>query len=61
MESSGKLSELAERIAALRKQQRESNDHASYVGWTPEIIAEHDRRPALIGLILMRLKYASGD
>jgi hypothetical protein len=61
MESSGKLAELAERIAALLKQQRESNEHASYVGWTPETIAEHDRRSALIGLILMRLKCSSGD
>jgi len=61
MQDSDKLSGLTARILTLRKEQRESNEHASHVGWTPETIAEHDRRSALIGLILMRLKYASGD
>ena len=61
MADSNKLSDLTARMVTLRKEQRESNEHASYVGWTPETIAEHDRRSALIGLILMRLANSGGD
>ena len=58
MENSLKRSELTAQIAALRKQQYEASVHATFVGWTPETIAEHDKVSDRIALLFARLASA---
>jgi hypothetical protein len=61
MESGSKRSELTAQIAALRKQQYEASVHATFVGWTPETIEEHDRVSDRIAVLFAQLANASGD
>jgi hypothetical protein len=48
-------SELNAELASLRRQQLESSAHATYVGWTPESEAAHERRADRIAQILGQL------
>jgi hypothetical protein len=61
MENSLKRSEVIAQIAALRKQQYEASVHATFVGWTPETIAEHDKVSDRITSLFAQLANASGD
>jgi hypothetical protein len=56
-----KRSELLAEIAALRNQQHEETIHATYIGWTPGVLLEHERRAGLIALLIARAADSSGD
>jgi hypothetical protein len=55
MADSIKRKELLDKIEALRKRQHESSVQATFVGWTPEAKAEHDRCSDLIGILFIQL------
>jgi hypothetical protein len=55
MEKVSKRSELIEQIVALRQQQRESTERATYIGWTSETLADHGRRSQLLTDLLSQL------
>jgi hypothetical protein len=61
MRNSVKRLELIEKIDALRKRQYESSIQATFVGWTPQTIAEHNRCSDLIGLLFTQLANLSED
>ncbi len=59
MDFTGKHSELTTKIAALRKQQFAASEHATYCGWTPETVAEYDKRADLLAMFTTRLEQTS--
>jgi hypothetical protein len=61
VEDSVKRLELTAQIAALRKRQDEAIVHATFVGWTPEAKAEHDKLSNLIGICFTQLARCSGE
>jgi hypothetical protein len=54
-------SELIVQIVAVRHEQDESNDRATYVGWTPEKLADHDNRSKLIATLTAQLRKSAGQ
>jgi hypothetical protein len=56
-----KRSELTAKIAALRQEQFQSTDHATYLGWTPERLTEYNNRASLITELLTQLANCNGD
>jgi hypothetical protein len=54
-----KKTELVAQLAALRKEQLAATEYVTFVGWTPETVAAHDRRADLIELLDARLNTSS--
>jgi hypothetical protein len=59
MEKFHTRSELTAKISALRLQQNESIELATYVGWTRETLAEHDSRSKVVTDLLTQLESSS--
>jgi hypothetical protein len=59
MEKTYNLSSLVAQIVALQEQQRESTESATYIEWTPETLADHDKRSQLINELLTQLEHSS--
>ena len=60
MERAHKLSELTAQISALRKQQIDASDRATYLGWTAKTQEDYDSRADLISDLIARLA-SNGD
>lgn len=56
MAESAERARLVAEISLLRKQQLESIDNASFLGWTAEAKVDHDKRANLIELLSRRLE-----
>jgi hypothetical protein len=61
MEKVFKRAELLSQVTGSRQQQDESNERATYVGWTVESMSEYEKRANFLALLVTRLAVASGD
>jgi hypothetical protein len=61
MEKVFKRAELLSQVTGLRQQQDESNERATYLGWTVETMSEYEKRANLLAVLLTRLAVASVD
>ena len=60
MNDSVKRVELTAEIEALRKRQQDASIRATFLGWTPETVAEHDKVSNLLGILFTQLANFSG-
>jgi hypothetical protein len=61
MPDSSKRSELTAQLAALQEQQHQASVHATFLGWTPDTMAEYERCADLISLLAAKLEKSSAD